>query len=117
MPAIIVNEVQEPSHSASSNFQPANGEPLEARESRNNIFGFGIQSNDNSDEYEDNNHVGDELSTSYNNILLSPQGIVPFAPYPLINQQRQHLRNVLFRRVAPIQSESISRRFVVIHIS
>lgn len=112
---IIVSEVQESgssnfhrddsfSRSASSAAHHSNDEPLEARESRNNIFGIGI-SNDNDD---GENNVEDELSTSYNNILLSPRGAVSYAPYPLIGQQRQHLKNLLF---APIQSESISLCF------
>lgn len=141
MPPIIVSEVQESSQPSAedipSNFhresnhkislfskgndedelnEAQSDEPLHARESRSNFIGIGI-SNDNDD---DDNNIEDELSTSYNNILLSPQGIGPFTPYSLINQQRQHLRNVLlqpmsnhnqpflFRRVAPIQSESIN---------
>lgn len=136
MPPIIVSEVQESSKPSSvedisSNFRQiseekvndeedelnqvqSGEEPLQTRESRSNFIGIGI-SNDNDD---DENNFEDEPSTSYHNILLSPQEVTPFAP-SLINQQRQHLRNVLlqpmnnlpvlYRRVAPIQSKSINR--------
>jgi hypothetical protein len=109
MPAIIVNEVQvSPQQTSEDSRQEEEDENdvqqqnefLEAKESRRNVVGM-TKGNDHED-----------YGTSYNNIALPPQGIVRFAPYPLMNQhQHQQQQQILFQpnnqplRVAALQSK------------